>query len=93
MLLGFETVRGTTTVSWLASRSVVIVSGVVIDVGTKRTCSAPVPQMKMTSSVPGKSAPGSRGKVGTPVRTLRSVSQAIATIVLSASRSVFNVTR
>lgn len=80
-------------VSWFAAKSVVTVSGVVTAVGVKRVCSAPEPQVVMASSVPGKGAPGSRGSVLAPVRTLASVSKAMVTIELSISRSVFRVMR
>ncbi|TMA39040.1 MAG: hypothetical protein E6J79_04690 [Deltaproteobacteria bacterium] len=84
------------TVIWFASRSVVrSVSGVVTGRPTsgKRVCSAPVPQIVIASSVPGKGAPGSRGSVAVPVTALWSVSKAIATIVLSASSRVLSVMR
>ena len=71
--LGFESVRGTMTVIWFASRSVVTSVRVVVTgppTSGKRVYSAPVPQTVIVWSVPGNGAPGSRGRVAAPVNAL-----------------------
>ncbi len=81
---------------WSVRRSVCTSTGVVFTsapAAEKVLTSPPVPHVVSTASVPGKGAPGSRGRVVVPVAALRSVSSANAMMVESLRRSVSRVKR